>query len=57
MKYICFECRILKGHKPKDNGCHTARTTECECCGDRKPILPERHWIVEDETTKPSTTN
>lgn len=43
----CFECRVKKGFKPKDDGAHTARVKKCEYCGKRRAILGDRHWVSE----------
>jgi len=48
---LCFKCRKLKGFTAKDDGAHTAMMAECECCGNVKSILPDRHWV------KPVTNN
>ena len=49
---ICYECRIKLNHKPKDEGCHTARRCECEVCGKVEGVLPSKHWIVTDDKNK-----
>lgn len=42
---LCFSCREEKGFIPKDDGAHTAMVRECSGCGERKPILNDRHWV------------
>ncbi len=42
---LCYKCRIQEGFRPRDEGAHTARIKECEECGEKKAILPSRHWI------------
>lgn len=49
---MCFKCMKDAGHNPRDEGAHTARTKVCEGCGELKPILASRHWVLNSEPTK-----
>jgi hypothetical protein len=41
---MCHSCRVSNGWKRKDRASHTARVKFCEKCGEKKAILPLRHY-------------
>jgi len=49
---LCHQCMLKNGYKRKDQGAHTATLKDCPSCGERKPILSNRHWVVGDKDKK-----
>jgi hypothetical protein len=45
MEGLCYDCRKKEGYKRKDQGAHTAILKDCDGCGEKKVILPSRHWV------------
>jgi hypothetical protein len=46
MEGLCYDCRNKEGYKRKDQGAHTAILKDCAGCGEKKVILPSRHWVI-----------
>ena len=42
---MCHSCRVSNGWKRKDRASHTARVKFCQKCGEKKAILPLRHYL------------
>lgn len=45
---LCHKCRKKQGYKPRDSGVHTAVLRICDDCGEKKSVLPGRHWVEPD---------
>ena len=49
---LCHQCMLKNGYKRKDQGSHTAILKDCPSCGERKAILPSRHWVIDEKDNK-----